>query len=278
MEYTNSPLVTYTKLSPNNSGTRTHAIDRITPHHTVGLMSVEALGAEFAQTSRQASSNYGIGADARVGLYVPESSRAWTSGSKENDQRAVTIECADEASYPYRLSDAVYARLIELCVDICRRNGKKKLLWFGDKEKSLSYDLQPDEMLLTVHRWFQATQCPGQWLMEHMADLAEKVTKELNSGVAPTQPTTPVNTPVVSSNQYFALGGIPVLRFGDKYGYVYTMQHLLIAHKCPVGADGADGKFGPSTLIGLKNYQTMNKLTVDGVCGPKTWASLMKFE
>lgn len=178
MAYTNSPLVSYTKLSPHNSGTRTHAIDRITPHHVVGLMSVEALGMEFSGT-RQASSNYGIGADGRVGLYVPESCRAWTSGSVENDQRAVTIECADEPTWPYKLPDVVYNRLIELCVDICRRNGKTKLLWLGSKEKSLAYTPKADEMVLTVHRWFASTQCPGQWLMERMPDLAKKVTAKL---------------------------------------------------------------------------------------------------
>lgn len=178
MMYTNSPLVAYTRLSPHNSGTRTHAIDRITPHHVVGLMSIEALGAEF-DGSRAASSNYGIGPDGRIGMYVPESCRAWTSGSVENDQRAVTIECSDEATYPYTFRDATYQSLINLCVDICKRNGKNKLIWIEDKDTALAYKQQPNEMLLTVHRWFQYTQCPGQWLMEHMADLAEKVTAEL---------------------------------------------------------------------------------------------------
>ena len=44
MSYTNSPLVVYTKLSPNDSGQRTHAIDRITPHCVVGQLTVESLG------------------------------------------------------------------------------------------------------------------------------------------------------------------------------------------------------------------------------------------
>ena len=40
MAYTNSPLVSYTKLSPNHSVQRTHSIDRITTHCVVGQCSV----------------------------------------------------------------------------------------------------------------------------------------------------------------------------------------------------------------------------------------------
>ena len=175
----NSPLVNFTHYSPHHSGKKVYPITRITPHHVVGLASVEALGKEFDGT-REASSNYGIGPDGRVGLYVDECNRAWTSGSYDNDSRAITIECADYPTYPYELPDVVYNKLIELCVDICKRYGKTKLLWFGDKEKSLSYQPADDEMVLTVHRWFAATACPGQWLMEHMADLAEQVTAKLH--------------------------------------------------------------------------------------------------
>ena len=73
----NSPLVSYTKLSPNHSGQRTHAVDRITPHCVVGQCSVETLGNIFAPTSRQASCQYGIGVDGRVGMYVEEKNRSW---------------------------------------------------------------------------------------------------------------------------------------------------------------------------------------------------------
>ena len=96
MAYTNSSLVSYTKLSPNHSGQRTHSIDRITPHCVVGQCSVETLGNIFLPTSRQASSNYGIGVDGRVGMYVEEKNRSWCSSSAANDQRAVTIECASD--------------------------------------------------------------------------------------------------------------------------------------------------------------------------------------
>lgn len=155
MAYTNSPLVSYTKLSPNHSGQRTHSIDRITPHCVVGQCSVETLGNVFLPKSRQASSNYGIGVDGRVGMYVEEKNRSWCSSSAANDQRAVTIECASDATEPYAFKDVVYQQLIELCTDICKRNGKTKLLWLGDKDKTLNYSPKQDEMVLTVHRWLR---------------------------------------------------------------------------------------------------------------------------
>lgn len=177
----NSSMVSYTKLSPNHSGKRTHAIDRITPHCVVAQCSVETLGNIFAPSSRQASCNYGIGADGRVGIYVEEKNRSWCSSSNANDQRAVTIECASDTAHPYAMNSKVYETLIKLCTDICRRNGKKKLLWFGDKNKSLNYSPKSDEMVLTVHRWFANKSCPGDWLYSRLGDLAKKVTANLGS-------------------------------------------------------------------------------------------------
>ena len=191
MAYTNSPLVSYTKLSPNHSGQRTHSIDRITPHCVVGQCSVETLGNVFLPTSRQASSNYGIGVDGRVGMYVEEKNRSWCSSSAANDQRAVTIECASDSKAPYAFKDVVYQRLIELCADICKRNGKTKLLWLGDKSKTLNYSPKQGEMVLTVHRWFANKSCPGDWMYARMGDLAEKVTAALGGEAKPVEPVNP---------------------------------------------------------------------------------------
>ena len=184
MAYTNSKLTAYTKLSPNHSGKRTHAIDRITPHCVVGQCTAEGLGDWFAKSSTQASSNYGIDKDGRVGLYVEEKNRSWCSSSSANDQRAVTIECASDTAEPYAFRDVVYQTLIKLCVDICRRNGKNKLIWLGDKEKTLNYSPKSGEMILTVHRWFANKSCPGNWLYARMGDLAAKVTAALGGGVS----------------------------------------------------------------------------------------------
>lgn len=183
----NSPLVSYTKLSPNHSGQRTHAVDRITPHCVVGQCSVETLGNIFAPTSRQASCQYGIGVDGRVGMYVEEKNRSWCSSSNANDQRAITIECASDATHPYAFNDTVYAKLIELCTDICKRYGKTKLLWFGDKTKTLNYEPASNEMVLTVHRWFANKSCPGDWMYARMGDLASKVTAKLGGSAGGTE-------------------------------------------------------------------------------------------
>lgn len=182
----NSPLVSYTKLSPNHSGQRTHAVDRITPHCVVGQCSVETLGNIFAPTSRKASCQYGIGVDGRVGMYVEEKNRSWCSSSNANDQRAITIECASDATHPYAFNDIVYAKLIELCADICKRYGKTKLLWLGDKTKTLNYEPASNEMVLTVHRWFANKSCPGDWMYARMGDLASKVTAKLGGSTGGT--------------------------------------------------------------------------------------------
>ena len=186
MAYTNSPLVVYTNLSPNHSGQRTHNIDRITPHCVVGQLSAESICGCFISPSRQASCNYGIGKDGRVSLCVEEKNRSWCSSSAANDQRAITIECASDLTHPYAMNSAVYTSLIKLCTDICKRNGKTKLLWLGDKNKTLNYAPASDEMVLTVHRWYANKACPGDWLYSRLSDLAAKVTAALGTPVAST--------------------------------------------------------------------------------------------
>lgn len=176
----NSSMISYTKLSPNNSGERTMSIDRITPHCVVGQCTISSLGELFAKTSTEVSSNYGIDKDGKIGLFVNENCRSWCSSSNSNDQRAVTIECASDADEPYAMNSIVYNRLVELCIDICKRNGKNKLLWFGDKNETLAYSPASNEMVLTVHRWFANKSCPGDWLYSRLGDLATKVTAKLN--------------------------------------------------------------------------------------------------
>ena len=194
MKFTNSPLVSYTKLSPNHSGQRTHSIDRITPHCVSGQCSVEVLGSIFANRNRQASCQYGIGVDGRVGMYVEEKNRTWCSSSNANDQRAVTIECASDRNSPYAFKPIVYNKLIDLCVDICKRNGKNKLIWIADKNKALSYVPKSNEMLITVHRWFANKSCPGDWLVSKMDDLVKKVNAKLGNKEQQPKGKTPQDT------------------------------------------------------------------------------------
>ncbi len=182
MAYSNSPLVAYTKISPNRTSPRNHAIDRITIHCVVGQVTAEALGSVFAPTSRGASSNYGVDKDGRIGMYCEEKDRSWCSSSRENDHRAITIETASDTSHPYAVRPAAYNALIDLCVDICRRNGKNKLLWFGDKNTALNYSPKSNEMVMTVHRWFANTLCPGQYLLDRQGAIADAVNARLGSG------------------------------------------------------------------------------------------------
>ena len=178
MAYTNSPLVSYTRISPNRTINRNHDIDTITIHCVVGQCSVETLGNIFAPESRQASCNYGIGADGRIGMYCEEKDRSWCSSNAANDHRAVTIEVASDTKHPYAVNDKAYAALIDLCTDICKRNGIKKLLWKADK----SLIGQVDKQNMTVHRWFANKSCPGDYLNNRLSEIAELVNKRLSSG------------------------------------------------------------------------------------------------
>ena len=246
MAYTNSPLVSYTKLSPNHSGQRTHSIDRITPHCVVGQCSVETRGNIMYPTSRQASCNYGIGPDGRVGMYVEEKNRSWCSSSNANDQRAITIECASDTTHPYAMNDNVYATLITLCTDICRRNGKKKLLWFAEKNKSLAYSPKQDEMVLTVHRGFTNKSCPGDWLYSRLGDVAAKVTANLSSTTSTTTPSTSKTTEEVAQEVIAGKWGNGEERkqrltaAGYNYSLIQAKVNELMGAKAPVPSKSID--------------------------------------
>jgi len=190
MGYSNSKLVSYTKLSPNNSGERNHAIDTITIHCVVGQCSVETLGDIFEPTSRQASCNYGIGSDGRIGLYCEEKNRSWCTSSSSNDNRAITIEVASDTTDPYAVRDVVYESLIKLVADICKRNKIKKLLWQADK----SLIGQVDKQNMTVHRWFKNKSCPGEFLYSRHEDIANRVNEILGTASKTVKEETKVET------------------------------------------------------------------------------------
>ena len=185
----NSSLVSYTQISPNKSSPRKYDITRITIHCVVGQVTVQSLGGIFAPSSKQASSNYGIGKDGKVGMYVEEKDRSWCSSNADNDNRAVTIEVASDTYAPYKVTSAAYATLLDLVTDICRRNGKTKILWFGDKAKTLAYQPKAGEMVMTVHRWFANKSCPGDYLYNLHDEIAAEVNKRLAGGSA--SPSTP---------------------------------------------------------------------------------------
>lgn len=170
----NSPLVNYTKISPHRDSPRKHKIDTITIHCVVGQIHVEPLGEIFQH--KLASSNYGIGKDGRIGMYVEEKDRSYCSSSASNDNRAITIEVASDMTEPYAVNEKAWASLIKLLVDICKRNDIKELKWKADK----SLIGQVDKQNMTVHRWFHpGKSCPGTYLYERMGQIAAEVNAKL---------------------------------------------------------------------------------------------------
>lgn len=177
MIYTNSNLVSYTKISPNRTKDRNHKIDTITIHCVVGQVTVERLGEIFANPLRRASCNYGIGKDGRIGMYCEEKDRSWCSSNAANDHRAITIEVASDTTHPYAVNDKALNSLIELCADICRRNNIKELKWKGNKDLIGQTDIQN----MTVHRWFANKSCPGDYLYNKHSYIADEVNKRLGN-------------------------------------------------------------------------------------------------
>lgn len=167
----NSSLVSFTKISPNSTNPRNKKISKITIHHMAGNLTVEQCGNSFSSKSRQASANYGIGSDGRVGLYVEEKNRSWASSDRANDNVAVTIEVAnDQIGSNWHVSDKALSKLIDLCTDICKRNGIEKLNFTGDKKGNL-----------TMHKYFAATACPGPYLESKFPYIASEVNKRLSA-------------------------------------------------------------------------------------------------
>lgn len=185
MAYTNSSLVNYTKISPFRTSGR-NCIDTITIHCVVGQCSVETLGALFSQSGKNASSNYGIGYDGRIGMYVEEKDRSWCSSSSYNDNRAVTIEVASDTYEPLAVRQSAYDSLIKLVTDICKRNGIKKLVWSTDKYTRVNH---LNGCNMTVHRDYANKSCPGTWLYNRMGQIAAAVNKNLTPAFDPWEKT-----------------------------------------------------------------------------------------
>lgn len=172
----NSKLATYTKLSPNKTSPRNHKIDTITIHCFVGQVTVQRGCEVFANASRKASCNYVVAKDGQIGLVVDEGDRSWCSSNAANDHRAITIEVASDTTHPYAVTDAALNALVELCVDICKRNDIKALKWSVDKTDRVNHR---NGCNMTVHRDFAAKACPGDYLYSRHEWIANEVNKRL---------------------------------------------------------------------------------------------------
>lgn len=259
----NSTLVSYTRISPNRIHPRNHTIDKITIHHMAGNLPVETCGDLFANPNYGASANYGIGSDGRVGLYVDEGDRSWASASPGNDNRAVTIEVANiSTGGDWPVSSAAYNKLIDLCVDICQRNGIKALNYTGDAKGNL-----------TEHRMFMATTCPGPYLHARMSRIAAEVNKRLGK-------TTPAKTPAKTNNttkEDTIHMELRMLKRGMTGNDVHAAM-VLMKDKgyYPDEIWSGDKLFGPKMEAGLRRMQADHGLGVDGIIGSASWKFLLK--
>ena len=224
--YSNSPLATKKNLFTTNYNPRNQKITRITVHHMAGNLTID--GCKSALVSRGGSVNYAIQSDGTIGLLLEEKNRAWTSNSPDNDYAAVTIEVANApgAGEPdWKVTDAALQSTIKLCADICKRNGIKKLTFTGQLSGSN----------LTMHKWFYATGCPGQYLGGKFPYIVQEVNKILNGGSSsastastgtPTTPTTNTETVKITNKNGVNVQSAPNggnVTGKANYGITYTI-------------------------------------------------------
>lgn len=257
----NSPLVDYTRISPNKNSPRNHKIDTITIHCVVGQCTVETLGNIFAPTSRQASSNYGVGTDGKIGIYVEEKDRSWCSSNAANDNRAVTIEVASDTKHPYAVNDRAFAALLDLVTDICKRNGIKKLVWSTKKADRVNHK---NGCNMTVHRDYANKSCPGDYLYNRHGEIAAEVNRRL--GVADTAPDAGAAQGVTV---YTVKKGDTLSRIAAKYGTTYQAiaayngiknpNAIRVGQKIKIPASTA-----PAALKKGDRVKVLNAVTYDG--------------
>lgn len=257
----NSPLVDYTRISPNKNSPRNHKIDTITIHCVVGQCTVETLGNIFAPTSRQASSNYGVGTDGKIGMYVEEKDRSWCSSNAANDNRAVTIEVASDTKHPYAANDRAFAALLDLVTDICKRNGIKKLVWSTKKADRVNHK---NGCNMTVHRDYANKSCPGDYLYNRHGEIAAEVNRRL--GVADTAPDAGAAQGVTV---YTVKKGDTLSQIAAKYGTTYQAiaayngiknpNAIRVGQKIKIPASTA-----PAALKKGDRVKVLNVVTYDG--------------
>lgn len=257
----NSPLVDYTRISPNKNSPRNHKIDTITIHCVVGQCTVETLGNIFAPTSRQASSNYGVGTDGKIGMYVEEKDRSWCSSNAANDNRAVTIEVASGTKHPYAVNDRAFAALLDLVTDICKRNGIKKLVWSTKKADRVNHK---NGCNMTVHRDYANKSCPGDYLYNRHGEIAAEVNRRL--GVADTAPDAGAAQGVTV---YTVKKGDTLYQIAAKYGTTYQAiaayngiknpNVIRVGQKIKIPASTA-----PAALKKGDRVKVLNAVTYDG--------------
>ena len=245
-----SSLTTYQKLSPNRTSPRTGKVRRLTPHALAGNLSVEAaLNLSSFQNydpAAGASCNYVIGSDGRAGLCVPETHRAWTTSNRANDQEAITFEISNDGKGPdWHMSDAAINAWLDLAVDIAIFYGYKKVAYYGNKDINGA----PDEMIITLHRWWANKACPGDYFIRQLPWLVKEINKRLNDGpaekfigegtkaqvepapVSPTPPTEPESPVAAPDSSYTITLKVTALNVRKGPGTSFPVVTCLINDK-----------------------------------------------
>ena len=267
MKLSNSSLVVHTRISSFKSSPRNREITKITPHHVAGNASIESIGQVFQTPGRNASSNYGIGSDGRVGMYVEERDRSWCSSSAANDNQALTIEVANNSGSPnWNVSNAAWESLINLCVDMCRRNP-------GIKQKNGKTGIYCDDTpnaSLTFHRYFSATGCAQPFIWGRRQQLCSEVNRRLES-----KPNLSVQSqafPIAEKN-IKAMVDLGIINSPDYWRNVNTIQWLneLMAN---VAQSGVSNK---QTNNGIADIKVALKTLVDAgiINSPDYWQNLI---
>lgn len=248
MGFTNSPLVEYTRISPNRNEGRWDwtdpnnpkpgaTISKIVIHHWAGKGTLEQFGELVANPARGMSANYAIDKDARVGMFCEEKDRSWCSNSRLYDNFAVTIEVSDDMiGQPWRISDKVMAKLIQLCADICKRNGIPKLVFTGDLTGSLIF-----------HYQLANTSCPETYIRSKTQYICDEVNKILN----PPKPTNNTNN-TNTTKTTVKVGDLVSIKKGATYYNGGTIPSWVLSDKWYISSVSGDravlGKSATSKL------------------------------
>lgn len=188
----NSKLATskYPAHKDNYTNGRSKKIDIITPHHMAGKLTARECGFIFQNKNRKASSNYGIGYDGEIALYVNESDTSWCNSNWDSNCRSVTIEVSNSSNGGnWLVSDKSLNSLISLMADIAKRNGMGKLI----KGKNVTW-----------HSMYKNTNCPGPYLLSKLDYIIEEANKINNEVI------------VSSASSKYKVGDLIILN-----GYLY---------------------------------------------------------
>ena len=273
-----SPLSTYERISPNKNSPRNKNIRRLTPHCVAGNLTLEAiLGLSGFQKGGNASTTYAIDSEGKCGLGVEETNRPWTTSSSINDNEAITFEIANNGGAPdWRMSDKAINAWMDMAVEIASFYGFKKVN-YKDKPSNITSSqvetwintwAKKDEMIITLHRWYAAKACPGDYLVRQLPWLIGEINKRLQDSKHESEPFIGegVGPIIITSDE---------LKNGCKGEKVKELQTKLNERSPNLKLD-VDGSFGPKTETAVKSFQASNGLSVDGVVGALTWAELNK--